>query len=157
MSRLFENVRGTRGTALTGFARFHRTPGPGLDPGPTASSTARGDDRIITVWENRRASDATDYHLTNKPIGDTYSTVEFGVTKRMSDNWQLISGFDWTKRNLSSLFSEDPTWCSKLEQHADDGLDDQGGGKPVFKKGIMVGLSYRGHEGRALRPLFHRH
>jgi hypothetical protein len=51
-------------------------------------------------------ADTTDYYLTNKPIGDDYSTVEIGATKRMSDHWQLTSGFDWTKRNLSSLFSE---------------------------------------------------
>jgi hypothetical protein len=37
--------------------------------------------------------DSTDYYLTNKAIGDNYGTVEVGVTKRMSDHWQLTSGF----------------------------------------------------------------
>ena len=84
----------------------------------------------------------TDYYLTNKPIGDTYDTVEFGVTKRMSDHWQLISGFDWTKRNLSSLFSEDPNIVAlELEQHADDGLDVQGVGKLRVQAGACWSAS----------------
>ena len=78
--------------------------------------------------------DTTDYFLTNKAIGDTYDTVEFGVTKRMSDNWQLISAFDWTKRNLSSLFSEDPNivaWNSNNTQTT--GWTFKASGSYVFK------------------------
>ena len=125
------------------------TPVQALDPGPDGIvNGAGGDDRIITVWETGVPPDATDYYLTNKPLGDTYSTVEFGVTKRMSDNWQLISGFDWTKRNLSSLFSEDPNvvfWNSNNTQTT--GWTIKAAGSYVFKKGIMVGLSYRGMKG----------
>ena len=143
---------------MTGFARLSAyTPVQALDPGPDGLVNG-GDDRTITVWETGVPPDATDYYLTNKPIGDTYTTVEFGVTKRMSDNWQLISGFDWTKRNLSSLFSEDPNvvfWNSNNTQTT--GWTFKASGSYVFKKGMMVGLSYNAHEGRALRPLFHRH
>ena len=120
----------------------HRTPRsrPSIRV-PTESSTAR-DDRTITVWETGVPPDTTDYYLTNKPIGDTYDTFEFGVTKRMSDHWQLTSGFDWTKRNLSSLFSEDPNivaWNST--QHADDGLDVQGVGKLRVQAGACWSAS----------------
>src|SRR4029078_13052926 len=73
------------------------TPVPALDPGPDGSVRS-ADDRIITVWETAVPPVPPVYSLTNKPIGDTYSTIESGVTKRMSDRWQLASGFDWTKR-----------------------------------------------------------
>ena len=107
------------------FGRYDRlrtvsayTPVQVVDPGPDGAIRS-DDDRTITVWEARVNPDTTDYFLTNKAIGDTYGTVEFGVTKRMSDNWQLISAFDWTKRHLSSLFSEDPNivaWNSNNTQ-----------------------------------------
>ena len=107
------------------FGRYDRlrtlssyTPVQALDPGPDGIVRS-ADDRTLTVWETRLPADRTDFYLTNKPIGDTYDTVEFGVTKRMSDHWQLTSGVDWTKRNLSSEFSQDPNtmfWNSKNTQ-----------------------------------------
>ena len=48
----------------------------------------------------------------------------------MSDHWQLIAAVDWTKRDLASLFSEDPNtvlWNSTNTD--DDRLDVQGIGK----------------------------
>jgi hypothetical protein len=83
------------------------TPVRAVDPGPDGIvKGAQADDRTITVWETGVTPDTTDYYLTNKSIGDNYGTFELGVTKRMSDHWQLTSTFDWTKRNLSSLISE---------------------------------------------------
>ena len=99
--------------------------------------------------------DTTDYYLTNKAIGDTYDTVEFGVTKRMSDHWQLISGFDWTKRNLSSLFSEDPnivSWNSNNTQTT--GWTFKASGSYVFKRGVLVGLCYNAMKGEPYGRLF---
>jgi hypothetical protein len=87
--------------------------------------------------------DTTDYYLTNKPIGDTYDTVEFGVTKRMRQNWQLISAFDWTKRNLNSLFSEDPNivaWNSNNTRTR--GWTFKAAGSYVFKWGLLVSGRY---------------
>ena len=92
--------------------------------------------------------DTTDYYLTNKPIGDTYDTVEIGVTKRMRDHWQLTSGFNWTKRNLSSLFSEDPNivaWNANNTQTT--GWTFKASGSYVFKWGVLVGFSYNGMKG----------
>ena len=100
--------------------------------------------------------DTTDYYLTNKPIGDTYSTVEFGVTKRMSDHWQLISGFDWTKRNLSSLFSEDPNvvfWNSNNNTQT-TGWTFKASGSYVFSCGVMVAFSYNAMKGEPYGRFF---
>jgi hypothetical protein len=113
------------------------------------------DDRTITVWETGVPPDTTDYYLTNKPIGDTYSTIEFGVTKRMSDDWQLTSGFDWTKRNLSSQFSEDPNtvfWNSNNTQTT--GWTFKASGSYVFNYGVLVSLSYNAMKGEPYGRLF---
>ena len=144
------------------FGRYDRLrtsvnvhPGPGRSIRvPTASST-RADDRTITVWETSVPPDTTDYYLTNKPIGDTYDTVEFGVTKRMSDHWQLISAFDWTKRNLSSLFSEDPNtvaWNSTNTQTT--GWTFKASGSYVFNHGVMVAVFYNAMKGEPYGRVF---
>jgi len=143
------------------FGRYDRlrtlssyTPVQAVDPGPDAIPRS-ADDRTITIWETRVPADTTDYYLTNKPIGDTYRTVEFGVTKRMSDRWQLTSGFDWTKRNVSSEFSEDPNtlyWNSKNTQTT--GWTFKASGSYVFKRGVLVSLSYNGMKGEPYGRLF---
>jgi hypothetical protein len=123
---------------LRTFSNF--TPVQAVDPGPDGI-VRTADDRTITVWETGVPPDTTDYYLTNKPVGDTYSTFEFGVTKRMSDHWQLTSGFDWTKRDLSSLFSEDPNtvfWNSTDTQTT--GWTFKASGSYVFNRGLMVAL-----------------
>ena len=97
----------------------------------------------------------TDYYLTNKPIGDTYGTVEFGLTKRMRDRWQLTSGFDWTKRDVSSEFSEDPNtlfWNSRNTQTS--GWTLKASGSYVFNHGVLVGLSYNAMKGEPYGRLF---
>jgi hypothetical protein len=125
----------------------HFTPVQAVDPGPDGA-VGSADDRTITVWETNVPPDTTDYYLTNKPIGDTYNTFEFGLTKRMSDHWQLTSGFDWTERNLSSLFSEDPNtvfWNSTNTQTT--GWTFKASGTYVFKRGLMVGFWYNAMKG----------
>jgi hypothetical protein len=143
------------------FGRYDRlrtlssyTPVQALDPG--ADGIVRSaDDRTVTVWETGVPPDTTDYYLTNKPIGDTYSTVEFGVTKRMSDRWQLTSGFDWTKRNVSSQFSEDPNtvfWNSNNTQTT--GWTFKASGSYVFNHGVLVSLSCNAMKGEPYGRLF---
>jgi hypothetical protein len=102
--------------------------------------------------------DTTDYYLTNKPIGDTYDTVEFGVTKRMSDHWQLVSGFrlDETGSGVA-LFRGSEHRALELDQHADDGLDVQGVGKLRFQPRPAGRRLLQRHEGRADRPSVHHH
>jgi hypothetical protein len=132
----------------------HYTPVLAVDPGPDGAVNS-ADDRTITVFETGVPPDTTDYYLTNKAIGDTYDTVEFGVTKRMSNNWQLIGGFDWTKRNLSSLFSEDPNtvlWNSTNTQTT--GWTFKASGSYVFNHGLLVGVSYNAMKGEPYGRLF---
>jgi hypothetical protein len=136
------------------FGRYDRlrtasaySPVQALDPGPDGI-VHTADDRIITVWETSVPPDTTDYYLTNKPIGDDYNTIEFGVTKRMSDHWQLTSGFDWTARNLSSLFSEDPntvSWNSTNTRTT--GWTFKASGSYVFNRGWMVAVWYNAKQG----------
>ena len=143
------------------FGRYDRlrtlssyAPVQALDPGPDGIVRS-ADDRTITVWETGVPPDATDYYLTNKPIGDTYGTLEFGVTKRMSDDWQLTSGFDWTKRSVSSEFSEDPNtvfWNSKNTQTT--GWTFKASGSYVFTRGVLVSLSYNAMKGEPYGRLF---
>jgi hypothetical protein len=125
-----------------------------VDPGPDGIAGGT-DDRTITVWETGVPPDTTDYYLTNKPIGDTYSSVQVGLNKRMSDHWQLISAFDWTKRDLSSLFSEDPntvSWNSNNTQTT--GWTFKASGSYVFGKGVMVGFWYTAMKGEPYGRLF---
>ena len=73
----------------------------------------------------------------------------------MSDNWQLISAFDWTKRNLSSLFSENPNivaWNSNNTQTT--GWTFKASGSYVFKKGILLGFNYRATKGEPYGRFF---
>jgi hypothetical protein len=143
------------------FGRYDRlrtiasyTPVQAVDPGPDGIARS-ADDRTITIWETGVPPDTTDYYLTNKPIGDTYDTVEIGVTKRMSDHWQLTSGVDWTKRDLSSLFSEDPNtvhWNSTNTQTA--GWTFKASGSYVFKWGVMAGFFYNAMKGEPYGRFF---
>jgi hypothetical protein len=130
------------------------TPVQALDPGPDAIPGS-ADDRRITVWEARVPPGTTDYYLTNKPIGDTYNTVEFGLTKRMSDNWQLTSGVDWTKRHVSSEFSEDPNtrfWNSRDTETT--GWTFKASGSYVFNRGVLISVSYNAMKGEPYGRLF---
>jgi hypothetical protein len=132
----------------------HYTPVQAVDPGPDGIVNS-ADDRAITVFETGVPPDMTDYYLTNKAIGDTYDTVEFGVTKRMSEHWQLISAVDWTKRDLASLFSEDPNtvfWNSTNTQTT--GWTFKASGSYVFNYRLLVGVSYNAMKGEPTGRVF---
>jgi hypothetical protein len=143
------------------FGRFDRlrtlssyTPVQAVDPGPDGIVNT-ADDRTITVWESGVPPDVTDYYLTNKPIGDTYSTFELGVTKRLSNHWQLISGVDVTKRNLSSLFSEDPNIVSwNANNTHTTGWTFKASGSYVFNHGVMVAFSCNAMKGEPYGRFF---
>ena len=143
------------------FGRYDRlrtlansTPVQAVDPGPDGAVHS-ADDRTITVWETNIPPDTTDYYVTNKPIGDTYDTVELGVTKRMREHWQLIAAFNWTKRDLSSLFSEDPNtvmWNSTNTQTT--GWTFKASGSYLFNHGLLVGASYNAMKGEPYARFF---
>src|SRR6185503_10057864 len=74
---------------------------------------------------------------------------------RMGDQWQMVAGFDWTKRNLSSLFSEDPNivaWNSNNTQTT--GWTFKVTGSYVFSHGITAGCSYRAMKGEPYARFF---
>jgi hypothetical protein len=121
---------------------------PVIDPGPDGS-VGTADDLTIAVWETSVPPDTTDFYLTNKPIGDTYGTVEVGLTKRMSDSWQLVSAFDWTRRNLSSLFSEDPNTVAWNSNNTNTtGWTFKASGSYLFRRGLMVSVFYNAMKGQ---------
>jgi outer membrane receptor protein involved in Fe transport len=73
----------------------------------------------------------------------------------MSDHWHLTAGFDWTKRNLSSLFSEDPNtvfWNST--NTTTTGWTLKASGSYLFKKGWMVSAWYNAMKGEPYGRLF---
>jgi len=76
-----------------------------IDPGP--DGVVNAGDQQITVFE-RLIPLATDNFLSTFAQGSNYSSFEFSATKRMSNRWQVITGFDWTKRNLAQSISYDP-------------------------------------------------
>jgi hypothetical protein len=143
------------------FGRYDRlrtlanyTPVKALDPGPDGKEKT-ADDRIITIYETGVPPDTTDFYLTNKPIGDSYDSLEFGVVKRMRNHWQLISGFTWTKRDLSSLFSEDPNavaWNGTNTQTT--GWTFKASGSYIWRWGLLVGMTYNARKGEAYGRTF---
>jgi hypothetical protein len=129
------------------------TPVKVVDPGPDFFHST--DDRIITVYETGVPPDSTDFYLTNKPIGDTYDTIEVGVIKRMSDHWQLTSGFDWTRRNLNSVFSEDPNTVAWNSNNTDTtGWTFKASGSYVFRWGVLGAFSYNAMKGEPYGRFF---
>jgi len=73
----------------------------------------------------------------------------------MSDQWQMVAGFDWTKRDLSSLFSEDPNivaWNSN--NTLTTGWTFKASGSYIFGRGFTVGLSYRAMKGQPYSRTF---
>jgi len=116
------NLYGTinRAYATTDYTRVQA-----IDNGPDGL-VGTDDDRRITIFERIAAVRPDDLFLTNLKRGGHFSTIELGARKRMSNNWQLITGWDWTKRNTAAPNSRDPnvlvysgnehyaTWSYKL-------------------------------------------
>jgi hypothetical protein len=76
------------------------------DPGPDGLYST-GDDRTITIFE-RVVPAVSDLYLSTFEQGSNFSSFEFSATKRFSNKWQLLAGFDWTKRNLAQSITYDP-------------------------------------------------
>jgi hypothetical protein len=146
----FTSVRKHEKNSYGKYDRFRTlsayTPVRALDPGPDGVFNA--DDRPITVWETDVPAGNTDLYVTNKPIGDTYTTFEFGVMKRLRDHWQLTSGVDWTKLDLSSEFSENPnTLFLTSNNRQTTGWTFKASGSYLFKHGVMVAAFFNSMKG----------
>lgn len=130
------------------FSAF--APVAAVDPGPDGV-LGNSDDKRFTVFERLVPASALDRFETNKDIGDNYNTVEFGATKRMSNNWQMITGFDWTKRNLAQNFAEDPNtqlWNNTANAHT-TGWTAKVIGTYILPHGFQVSGGYNGQKGEA--------
>jgi hypothetical protein len=122
---------------------FSYSPVQAVDPGPDGVGRT-ADDRTITVWETWHRP--TEFVLVNMGTGDTYTTFELGVTKRLRDNWQLISAVDWTKRNLST-FSQNPNVIDWGMNTQTTGWTFKASGSYVFNHGVMVAVFYNAMKG----------
>jgi hypothetical protein len=66
----------------------------------------------------------------------------------MSDHWQLTSAFNWTRRNLHSLFSEDPNAVAWNSNNTDTtGWTFKASGSYLFRWGLLAGFSYSAMKG----------
>ncbi|MBI4473121.1 MAG: TonB-dependent receptor [Acidobacteria bacterium] len=102
--KIGHNLRDTlnRTYALTDY-----TPVIGIDMG-LDGRVGTSDDKRITIFERAVATRGTDTLLTNFDAGNNFSTIEFSLTKRFSDGWSILTGYDWTKLNLAGSTSQDP-------------------------------------------------
>ena len=117
-----------------------------VDRGPDGA-VGSGDDRLVTIYERTQSPRPAENLVTNRDRGGHYSTVEFGARKRMSNDWMLITGVDWTKRNLPYPLGPDPNnlvyggdrhinmWSFKLL------------GQYELPKGISVSGTYNAQKG----------
>src|SRR5262249_15915318 len=89
-----------RAQPLSGFA-----PVAALDFGPDG---VRGtpDDRPFTIFERLVPANQDLILKTFKGVGANFTTFEINATKRMTNHWQMLTGFDWTKRNLIPILRE---------------------------------------------------
>lgn len=78
-----------------------------IDPGPDGV-VGSGDDRRITIFERTVPAREADNILTNFKGSSNYSGIEVSATKRFSNKWQFMSGFEWDKTNGAPPRSYDP-------------------------------------------------
>ena len=78
-----------------------------VDRGPDGA-VGSGDDRLVTIYERTLSPRPAENLVTNRDRGGHFSTIELGARKRMSDDWMLATGVDWTKRNHPYALGPDP-------------------------------------------------
>jgi hypothetical protein len=108
------------------------------------------DDKPFTIFE-RMVPARVENALRNEGGGHNFSTFEVGATKRMSRNWQMITGFDWTKRNLKNSSGNDP---NTLFYGADSGVHTKYWtykliGSYQLPRGISISGTYNAQKGEA--------
>jgi hypothetical protein len=77
------------------------------------------DDKQLTIYERAVGTRGANNLLTNDGGGNNYGTVEFTVTKRFSNNWTMLTGYDWTKSNNAGSTSLDPNVLAFQNGHSD--------------------------------------
>ncbi|MBI4473755.1 MAG: TonB-dependent receptor [Acidobacteria bacterium] len=66
------------------------------------------DDTRVTIFERMAATRESDGILRNIPGGENWSGVEISATKRMSNKWMLLGGFEWDRTNSAPPVTTDP-------------------------------------------------
>ncbi len=130
------------------FADF--APVAAIDPGPDGV-IGDADDKRITVFDRLNAATPIDNYLTNQRIGDNYTTIEFGASKRMRNHWMLLPSFDWTKRNLAQALTQDPNallWGATSNAHT-EGWTAKVMGEYVLPHGLMLSGFIQSQKGEA--------
>jgi hypothetical protein len=92
------------------------TPLTGIDLGHDGL-LGTSDDKRLTIFERVPATRLADQLIRNNDSGSNYSTIEFTLTKRFSNNWSLLTGYDWTKLNTSGSTSTDPNVLTYQHGH----------------------------------------
>lgn len=98
-----------RGTVNTEQNTSQYLPVNFVDPGPD-NVRGNADDRNLTVFSVAPGAVGRISELvrTFDGVGSNYSTWELQAVKRMSNRWQIITGVDWTKRNVAQNLTLDP-------------------------------------------------
>jgi len=91
-------------------------PVTGIDLGPDGLLGST-DDKRLTIFERIPATRGTNNFITNIAGGDNHSTIEFTLTKRFSNKWQLMAGYDYTKSNEAGSTSQDPNTLTFQNGH----------------------------------------
>jgi len=78
-----------------------------IDNGPDGV-VGTPDDRRVVIWDRNVNAREADNLLTNFGGGPNWSSFEINATKRLSNRWQLITGFEWDKTNTAPPHDIDP-------------------------------------------------
>jgi hypothetical protein len=122
-------------------------PVPAVDFGPDGLRSTP-DDKNFTIYE-RIVAAAVNQYLTNWDAGDNYTTFEFGATKRFSRNWQMITGYDWTKRNLKGNITNDPNghlYGADADEHTELWTYKLSGSY-LLPRGVQLSATYNAQKG----------
>ena len=114
--------RYNRAQPLDGFA-----PVSALDFGPDGIK-GTADDRPFTIFERLVPANQDLILRTFKGTGANFTTFEVNATKRLTNRWQMLTGFDWTKRNLTQILRESNDPNNLLYSRSFGGTANQFGG-----------------------------
>jgi carboxypeptidase family protein len=129
---------------------------PIANPNPAAPGTT------ITYWDYPAAfagSNFEKYEISNDPtLAERHETVDFQVTKRLANRWQLIASFTATK-NHTPLPGPDfgraiPFWTPNFLNVANNTWDDlfRASGIYLLPAGVSVSANFNDQRGNAQAP-----
>ena len=100
---------GGYGSINQNYAMTEYTPFQFRDPGRDGVA-GTPDDSIITAYNRAVATRPNDPFVTYfNDVGDMFRTWDITAVKRFAHKWQIVTGADWTKRDLGpSYFTTDP-------------------------------------------------